>query len=100
MDEVVSDMNFDEGIAMPVANAENKQLESEVSISMKWYLYQATVSLKRICLTIYIVKLFHWKFRITWNYLSKWKCVHNINLNEIAFLKWNGQYMKWPINAI
>lgn len=32
MDEIMSDLNFDEGIAMPVANAENKQLESEVRI--------------------------------------------------------------------
>lgn len=30
MEEIVSEMNFDEGIAMPVANLENKQLESEV----------------------------------------------------------------------
>ena len=30
MEEIVNEMNFDEGIAMPVANLENKQLESEV----------------------------------------------------------------------
>lgn len=30
MEEIASEMNFDEGIAMPVANLENKQLESEV----------------------------------------------------------------------
>lgn len=30
MDEVLSELNFDEGIAMPVANAENKLLESQV----------------------------------------------------------------------
>jgi hypothetical protein len=30
MDEVLSDMNFDEGIAMPVANKKNKELEYEV----------------------------------------------------------------------
>lgn len=27
---IMSDMEWDEGIAMPVANAENKQLEDEV----------------------------------------------------------------------
>ena len=31
MESVLSDLNFDEGIAMPVANAENKQLEVEVN---------------------------------------------------------------------
>ena len=31
MESVLSDLNFDEGIAMPVANLENKQLESQVS---------------------------------------------------------------------
>lgn len=30
MEDIVSELNFDEGIAMPVANLENKQLESEV----------------------------------------------------------------------
>ena len=30
MDEIVGELNFDEGIAMPVANLENKQLEHEV----------------------------------------------------------------------
>ena len=30
MEEIANEMNFDEGIAMPVANLENKQLESEV----------------------------------------------------------------------
>ena len=30
MEEIVSELNFDEGIAMPVANLENKQLEHEV----------------------------------------------------------------------
>ncbi|KAJ7376952.1 Coiled-coil domain-containing protein 39, partial [Desmophyllum pertusum] len=35
MDDIVSEMNFDEGIAMPVANVENKQLESEVTDTQK-----------------------------------------------------------------
>ncbi|XP_068685794.1 coiled-coil domain-containing protein 39-like [Montipora capricornis] len=35
MDEIVSELNFDEGIAMPVANLENKQLEHEVSSTQK-----------------------------------------------------------------
>ena len=30
MEDIVSELNFDEGIAMPVANLENKQLETEV----------------------------------------------------------------------
>ncbi|KAK3698535.1 hypothetical protein QZH41_014464 [Actinostola sp. cb2023] len=30
MDDIMSEMNFDEGIAMPVANVQNKQLETEV----------------------------------------------------------------------
>lgn len=34
MEDIVSELNFDEGIAMPVANLENKQLESEVRFSM------------------------------------------------------------------
>ena len=29
----MSELNFDEGIAMPVANLENKQLEGEVGFS-------------------------------------------------------------------
>ena len=33
MEDVVSELNFDEGIAMPIANIENKQLESEVGFS-------------------------------------------------------------------
>jgi len=33
MEDIVSELNFDEGIAMPVANLENKQLESEVGFS-------------------------------------------------------------------
>ncbi|KAK2573594.1 Coiled-coil domain-containing protein 39 [Acropora cervicornis] len=35
MEEIVSELNFDEGIAMPVANLENKQLEHEVSSAQK-----------------------------------------------------------------
>lgn len=35
MEDIVSELNFDEGIAMPVANLENKQLENEVSDSQK-----------------------------------------------------------------
>lgn len=31
MDEVLSEINFDEGIAMPVANDENKKIEFQVS---------------------------------------------------------------------
>ena len=30
----MSELNFDEGIAMPVANLENKQLESEVRFTL------------------------------------------------------------------
>ena len=30
----MSELNFDEGIAMPVANLENKQLESEVRFTV------------------------------------------------------------------
>lgn len=33
MEDIVSELNFDEGIAMPVANLENKHLESEVGFS-------------------------------------------------------------------
>ena len=32
METVLSDFPLDEGIAVPVANAENKQLEAEVTI--------------------------------------------------------------------
>ena len=32
MDEILSELSFDEGIAMPVANEENKKLEISVSI--------------------------------------------------------------------
>lgn len=35
MEEIASEMNFDEGIAMPVANLENKQLESEVRFAQE-----------------------------------------------------------------
>ncbi|XP_027048687.1 coiled-coil domain-containing protein 39-like, partial [Pocillopora damicornis] len=35
MEDIVSELNFDEGIAMPVANLENKQLESEVTETQK-----------------------------------------------------------------
>ena len=31
MEEVLSDLNFDEGMAVPIANLENKKLESTVS---------------------------------------------------------------------
>ena len=31
MDEILSELSFDEGIAMPVANEENKKLEISVS---------------------------------------------------------------------
>ena len=34
MKGIVSELNFDEGIAMPVANVENKELESEVSCTV------------------------------------------------------------------
>ena len=35
MDDLLSQMSFDEGIAMPVANEENKRLEYEVCIVLK-----------------------------------------------------------------
>ncbi|KAL9963526.1 hypothetical protein ACROYT_G027041 [Oculina patagonica] len=35
MEGIASELNFDEGIAMPVANLENKQLESEVTDTQK-----------------------------------------------------------------
>ena len=39
MESVLSDLNFDEGIAMPVANAENKQLEGKVRRTSSKFLY-------------------------------------------------------------
>ena len=33
MDEILNEINFDAGIAMPVANAANKKIEIEVSCS-------------------------------------------------------------------
>ena len=32
MEDILSQMSFDEGIAMPIANEENKQYEAEVSM--------------------------------------------------------------------
>ena len=32
MEDILSQMSFDEGIAMPIANEENKQYEAEVYI--------------------------------------------------------------------
>ena len=37
MEDIVSELNFDEGIAMPVANLENKQLENEVKFCLELY---------------------------------------------------------------
>lgn len=46
MDEILRELSFDEGIAMPVSNEENKKLEISVSI-VYVYLSSFYISIKK-----------------------------------------------------